>query len=311
MKKDIDNGSNLDNTLDLYDDAITINAVGRLLDKSNPTNNETAATDDLHENNENYVTGFDKESQEDPRNYLYSNNLDDKKNSRLNTQKREVKYPKGYEPPTRRGSTRQAQNMKSEDTVKNKNSHYSKGLTGTYAGEHMETEHESSISTLKVVTFATFIIILATLAFLVYRLNSVTTQLEHLQVSENTMENADINIGTLIERNEELLEQVIALETTVTDLQHQIEGNSIGQGTNQINTSSPDINQEVGNQQSANQSSGTSTSNNITHIVQSGQNLSTISEEFYGTSNEFQRIIDANNLQTDNLYVGQVLIIPQ
>lgn len=314
MKKDIDNNK-LDNTLDLYDDAITIKAVGRLLNSSNPTFDDIAATNDLHENNKNYVTGFDKETQEDPRNFLYGNKLGNKKNSTLNTQRREVRYPKGYEPPSRRGTPQYTENIKKEvKTTDNKerSSYYSKGIAGTNAVDNMVTEHDNSVSTLKLIFFGTFIIILVTLAFLVYRLNSVTTQLEQMQASENTTEYPHINIDTLIAQNEELAEQVIALENTLTSLQQQIEGSNVEQGTSQINASAPNINQETVNEQSVNQSSGTSPStNNITHIVQAGQNLSTISEQFYGTSNEFQRIIEANNLQTDNLYVGQVLIIPQ
>ena len=46
-------------------------------------------------------------------------------------------------------------------------------------------------------------------------------------------------------------------------------------------------------------------------MVQVGDTLSRISQKFYGNKNEFQKIKDANNLLSDNLKEGQVLVIPK
>ncbi len=48
-----------------------------------------------------------------------------------------------------------------------------------------------------------------------------------------------------------------------------------------------------------------------TYTVQSGDTLSSISQQFYGTSTKYQKIIDANSLTSDSLNLGQVLIIPE
>ncbi len=55
---------------------------------------------------------------------------------------------------------------------------------------------------------------------------------------------------------------------------------------------------------------GTSTGDEKTYTVQTGDTLSSISREFYGNSSEYQKIIDANGLTSDSLTLGQVLIIP-
>ncbi len=53
-----------------------------------------------------------------------------------------------------------------------------------------------------------------------------------------------------------------------------------------------------------------SNSTERTYTVQAGDTLSSISRDFYGSSSEYQKIIDANSLTSDSLTLGQVLIIP-
>lgn len=48
----------------------------------------------------------------------------------------------------------------------------------------------------------------------------------------------------------------------------------------------------------------------VTHVVQSGEYLSTISTKYYGDGSYVQKIKDANNLSDDNIFVGQELLIP-
>ncbi len=47
-----------------------------------------------------------------------------------------------------------------------------------------------------------------------------------------------------------------------------------------------------------------------TYTVQSGDTLSSIAKKVYGSSSQYQKIIDANKLTSDKVSIGQVLIIP-
>ncbi len=55
----------------------------------------------------------------------------------------------------------------------------------------------------------------------------------------------------------------------------------------------------------------TPTGSENTYTVEAGDTLSKISQKFYGTSSQYQKIIDANGLTSDSLNLGQVLIIPE
>ena len=47
------------------------------------------------------------------------------------------------------------------------------------------------------------------------------------------------------------------------------------------------------------------------YIVQTGDTLSSISKKFYGTTNLYNKIMEKNNLKSENLSEGQKLIIPE
>ncbi len=63
-------------------------------------------------------------------------------------------------------------------------------------------------------------------------------------------------------------------------------------------------NNEQGSQETPAPAAGT------TYTVQSGDTLSSISKKVYGTSSQYQKIIEANKLPSDSVSIGQVLIIP-
>ncbi len=64
------------------------------------------------------------------------------------------------------------------------------------------------------------------------------------------------------------------------------------------------------NAETSSESSETPAASGTTYTVQSGDTLSSISKKVYGTSSEYQKIKDANKLTSDNVSIGQVLIIP-
>ncbi len=47
------------------------------------------------------------------------------------------------------------------------------------------------------------------------------------------------------------------------------------------------------------------------YTVVAGDNLVKISQKFYDNKNDYNKIIEANNLTNDNIHVGQVLVIPE
>ncbi len=91
--------------------------------------------------------------------------------------------------------------------------------------------------------------------------------------------------------------------------------NKFNEQLNLINPSGDDVSAEINVQQSQAQAAtatgGTSTP--VTYSVKSGDTLSKISKEYYGTSNEYMRIFYANRdklRDPDHIQVGQELVIP-
>ncbi len=82
-----------------------------------------------------------------------------------------------------------------------------------------------------------------------------------------------------------------------------------------INPSGDDVVAEISVEQSRAQAAAASggTTNTVTYDVKSGDTLSKISKEYYGTSNEYMRIFYANRdklRDPDHIQVGQSLVIP-
>ena len=74
---------------------------------------------------------------------------------------------------------------------------------------------------------------------------------------------------------------------------------------------SAEINVQQSQAQAATATGGTSAP--VTYSVKSGDTLSKISKEYYGTSNEYMRIFYANRdklRDPDHIQVGQELVIP-
>lgn len=305
MKKDINHHKKIEDTLDYYDESITINAVGSLLNNSNVGHDEMAISEDIEDFNddrikESFVRGFEREREEEAREYLYNNNMDYSKNSTLNRQKREVKYPDSYEPPSRRA------NKPSPPKANYKT--YSKDYAFNYSEDHTNQRNTSNFNK---IGFVTFLIFLSILFFLVYKINSVNRQLDYMQTVEVSALPQGLDIYGLIEQRDELVQKIAVLEATVDSLQQEVESLSSLSLVQEETTARHDMNQEPLSSTSINQPPlNSQTFASRTHVVQQGDNLSTISELFYGTRHDYQRIVEANNLNTDFLEIGQVLVIP-
>ncbi len=92
----------------------------------------------------------------------------------------------------------------------------------------------------------------------------------------------------------------IALENEATEAEANAEGYEPTDAESETDTNSTNTN-------NSNTSSGSTT----TYTVVAGDTLSSISSKVYGTSTQYKKIMEANNLTSENLQLGQVLIIPQ
>ncbi len=89
----------------------------------------------------------------------------------------------------------------------------------------------------------------------------------------------------------------------------EAEKNGETSSTETDSTDSTDSTESTSSSNSSN-STSTSTGSGKTYTVESGDTLSSISKKMYGTSNEYKKIMEANNLTSENVSIGQVLIIP-
>ncbi len=105
---------------------------------------------------------------------------------------------------------------------------------------------------------------------------------------------------------------IVELQLEIDKLQEEKEALLNGTYANGENNSEYDNNlndsDNISNSQGNNNQ--ISQTENRTHTVQSGDYLSSISTKYYGDASHVQEIKDANSLTSDNITVGQTLIIP-
>ncbi len=160
---------------------------------------------------------------------------------------------------------------------------------------------EPNLFLFKTAVSLAFVLILMVLAAVVFKVNS---NLEFLQQFEKTAEEGGLSAETIKAMREESAQ----LRSTVEGLTLQLEEIQQKLGSGQTNyvedsTEAPPSNpSEAGDQNEGGET---------TYTVKSGDSLSRISSKFYGTTNGYQKIKDANNLKSDNLTAGQVLVIPK
>lgn len=138
--------------------------------------------------------------------------------------------------------------------------------------------------------------VLLVFTLLIFRINSINAENQGLEAAIETYKK-DQNQLTM--DNEVLSAKIASLEIDLANAASTIEG------MNQSESELPDAqnNEDNPSQTGSNDTPGT-------YIVVAGDNLSKISRKFYGTPNDYQKIIDANGLTTEDVYIGQELIIP-
>jgi|GEM_PF-3601290 len=328
-------------SLENYDESMTINAVGRLIGKSSKKSNESQTSTSQMSASQAiqsaFSPDFNKEfgknsKKEDHREGLYnstSNYTDTIKLSNLSIPKSRNERPE-FELPSRRNlsepysspsKTSAKPSIKSSEKFE-KTEKMSNNLSSTTSSrlptrtsqynsidddeddyEELIEDEIKPVSALRVIVFSSFLLLLCILVFLVLRINDVTRQLDRMQDGTFPLQSS-VEVEALISQNASLTQQIFDLENEISSLHHQM--NSLG-----LPEFIPQSTYINGNQEQILSGQPTPTTGSITHIVQPGQSLSSISSQFFGNPGEYHRIVDANNLQTTELQIGQVLLIPE
>lgn len=122
--------------------------------------------------------------------------------------------------------------------------------------------------------------------------------------------------GKLKNENERLLkenERLANENLTTASLQNEVAVLNDELAKFRLDTNGENVNSE-NNESSKNNDTSSNTSSNTsanTYTVKAGDTLSSISTSVYGDSSKYELIEKENNLTNANLYVGQVLKIPQ
>ncbi len=152
-----------------------------------------------------------------------------------------------------------------------------------------------------IIRASAFVIILAffvILALLFMKMNSTSKDLETANSKIEEYKKQIDELNDLKIKNSEYTTKIKELTDLVTELK--------ASNTEPVPEASPGAPQ-------APSGAGTSSTGQRTYTVQTGDNLSKISKQFYGSiaQSAYQKIIDANNLKdAASIKVGQVLIIP-
>jgi nucleoid-associated protein YgaU len=288
-------------TLDFYKENLPLNAVEKLYLSSQKTkemafeNNRLFGNEDAKEpieeniNTEvilkyiDFINKYNKKSDTD------RDDADDEKNIFISdNHKKHTKKNKNIT----KTKKRKTRSQEEEDFLNNFTSR-----TGTFNYEYLKPRNP----VIKIFTSISFIIFLAAIAFLCYKINLLNTKLI------NAQSRLEKNIDTKKELEAVLLENQ-NLKKTIDDLNNSQTSNSnVAQPQNiskPLNTK-PLNNPNIKNNNQAQEKKSKE------YIVQSGDTLSSISKKFYGNSNSYQKIMDQNKLLNDNLAENQKLIIPE
>ncbi len=154
---------------------------------------------------------------------------------------------------------------------------------------------------LKIAVISVFVVVLAVLAALIYKINTDNVSLADAQkdLETKTVESADFSQVKL--QNEAMAKRLDALELQVAQLKAIVSPEEIEQVVNTDSEEAPGT------------SAPPTGSGESTYTVVGGDTLSRIAAKLYGkgTPDNIAKIRTANNLTSDSIRVGQVLKIPQ
>lgn len=337
-----------DNTLDLYNDELARKAVGSLFEEEELPADEAYPVPEKGR----YVTGFDKppaktraRAVEEPR----ADDVDEEDEEEYTYRKRErkestpaprpaVKVNVAAVPSSQRTaghsharprpvpSRSEPVDLPEDDYAsfrprdKSRASSPAPALRQTDApvsrrpAEKRYSDYDDPESTNPVrwVAAALTFVFLVILALLVYRITVVSGQLKDAQTRLESMPSNESEITEMRLTIERLENEVEAKNTEIEQLQAGLTGSQ--PVTNPVITPETSGNVTEQNNSPATQSPTVNASGLPTvYTVVSGDNLTKISQKFYGNTSldNIQKIKDANNLTNDNISIGQELKIPE
>ena len=291
-------------TLDFYKENLPLNAVEKLYSSSQKIkempidisfennrlfgNKDTKETVEENINTEvilryiEFINKYNKKNNED------EDDDDDKKN--IFGSDKHKKHAKKNKNVTK-AKKRKTRSQEEEDFLNNFTSR-----TGTFNYEYLRPRNPIT----KILTSLSFIIFLAAIAFLCYKINLLNTKLI------NAQSRLEKNIDTKKELEAVLLENQ-NLKKTIDDLNNK---QTFNFNVDQTQNISKPLNTNPLNKPNIKNNNQVAEKKLREYIVQPGDTLSSISKKFYGNSNSYQKIMDQNKLLNDNLVEGQKLIIP-
>jgi nucleoid-associated protein YgaU len=154
------------------------------------------------------------------------------------------------------------------------------------------------------------------MAFLVFRITTLNAQLREandLSAPETTNGSDIMELRIELEKRDETIKELNARIEILLDLSGETENGPVWEnGDESTHAPSEGTPGRPDESPDENAAAVTVPSGAQTYTVVSGDNLSKISQRFYGNANpsSIDRIRQASRLTNDNLYVGQELIIP-
>lgn len=203
--------------------------------------------------------------------------------------------------------------LRADDNAKRRAEHSNSVKTRTLsvrdADENDDDDdgYDSSMPVKNVAIAVAAVVILGLFTFLIVKINTLNASNEEAKTVIESFGDTEKALQQALIDNESLESKITMLEDVIEQYRAALP-QSIETGTTAATQENGSENSEANNGSAPPQSG--STSSVTTYTVVSGDNLSKISTKFYGTAKEYKKIIDANSLTTESIYVGQVLIIP-
>ncbi len=155
------------------------------------------------------------------------------------------------------------------------------------------------------------LIVLVVFFVMILRINSISAklktaeaQLENLSGYDKQISQLKIDNEALAEKNNTLIAENEALKTMGGGLVQNVPDATPAEPIAPVQTATPVVSQ------TPTATPAPVPAGSASHTVAKGETLSSISKTYYGSSNQYQRIMDANNMTKADIREGQVLVIP-
>lgn len=170
-----------------------------------------------------------------------------------------------------------------------------------------DEEYDSTLPVKNILIALAAVVVLIIFTALIIKINTINAAYAKAQTTIEDFSETEKALQQALIENESLAGKITVLEDVIEQyrsvLPQSLESSDAASGS-ENGDEAADANN--GTTQANNSSTGQTT----TYTVVSGDSLSKLSTRFYGTSSQYQKIMDANGLTDVNLQIGQILIIP-